>query len=282
MNIAEITTGPIGSVAELVDLEESLEDQAAREQRRWAYRGQPRDYGSLVPSFQREFTRQSRRTAEGIERNLIDMFREHYSSLPDRTATMPLPVQISYGFDLRCLSVMQHYEIPTRLLDWTSSFWTAVYFACTSQSGHRAEFWYYDRAVFDIQRNLDPQLASLIDRSASPQPEPVLLTRRGEGLIVELDPLITPRMEKQAAHHTFSTDVFSDHAPLLFALHQRSAESGAPIPFRRVLVDAACKGNVVQYLAQQKKITAGTIFPDVVGLGRYLRWQFDSLRTMLL
>jgi hypothetical protein len=35
---------------------------------------------------------------------------------------MPKPAQIGIGHDMRCLSVMQHYEIPTRLLDWTWQF----------------------------------------------------------------------------------------------------------------------------------------------------------------
>jgi hypothetical protein len=34
-------------------------------------------------------------------------------------------------------------------------------------------------------------------------------------------------------------------------------------------------------LADHRNVTASTIFPDVVGLGRFLRWHLDSLRTML-
>ena len=36
------------------------------------------------------------------------------------------------------------------------------------------------------------------------------------------------------------------------------------------------------WLAEQRGITASSVFPDVVGLGRFLRWQLDSLRTMLM
>lgn len=45
MKIAEITSGPIGTVADLIDLNESLKvlgiDGLAIN---WAFRGQPRDY----------------------------------------------------------------------------------------------------------------------------------------------------------------------------------------------------------------------------------------------
>jgi len=118
----------------------------------------------------------------------------------------------------------------------------------------------------------------------NPPYEPVLLDRRGAALLLELDPKITPRMREQSAHHTVSTNVFADHAPLLVAL-QRDAEQPAqdngPM-LRRILIDAACKPKALQFLADHLNITASTIFPDVVGLGRFLRWQFESLRTMLL
>lgn len=281
MNTKDITQGPISSVAELIDLAEALHQQT-ESGRRWAFRGQPRDYGSLIPSFQREFSRQSYGTAEVIERRLIDAFRQHYADLKDRSAEIPLPNQINVGYDLRCLSVMQHYEIPTRLLDWTSNYWTAIYFACTSQPDQTAELWYYDRGIFDGQRMADPSLQTLLERSKTPPAEPPLLMRRGDNVIVELDPQITPRMERQHAHHTVSTDLFADHAPLLFQQQQVATSPGDPTVFQRVLIDSRCKSRALQYLAEIEKVTAGTIFPDVVGLGRYLRWQFDSLRTMML
>jgi hypothetical protein len=140
-DLAEITAPPLTSVAEIIDLSESLHafDPFLGVVTTWAFRGQPRDFGTLVPSFLRQFSRRSFGTAEIIERRLIVAFREHYRDLNDRSADMPRPEQIDANHDLRCLSVMQHYEIPTRLLDWTSNFWTAVYFACASEPGSQAE-----------------------------------------------------------------------------------------------------------------------------------------------
>ena len=51
-------------------------------------------------------------------------------------------------------------------------------------------------------------------------------------------------------------------------------------PVHRTLIDGACKSKALQFLAESLAITASAIFPDVVGLGRFLRWQFDSLRTI--
>jgi hypothetical protein len=272
------------SVAEFIDLREQLEQRSASElpSMRWAYRGQPRDFGSLTPSFQRQFSKQSSGAAQIIEKNLIHAFRKHYADLKDRSSDMPLPEQIAPGHDLRCLSVMQHYEIPTRLLDWTADFWTALYFACSNDPGSNAELWFYDRELFAQQRSSKPSLQALMDRSRNPPAEPTLLLN-ADGMIVELDPQISPRMREQLAHHTVSTNVFSDHALLLQKL-----DTETPSPddetrrVHRVQIDASCKGKALQFLDSTMHVNAGTIFPDVVGLGRFLRWHFDSLRTMML
>ena len=284
MNLEAITSEPFVSVADLIDKSEWLQNQQTGvNPTKWAFRGQPCDFGNLSPSFQRELPGDSFGTAELIERRLIDAFREHYEKLDDRSDNMPEPSQIRSGYDLRCLSVMQHYEIPTRLLDWTSDFWTAVYFACASEPKSTAELWYYDREIFNFQHLADSSFFSLLDTSPSPAFEPSFLDRRDEELLVELDPQITPRMKQQVAHHTVSANVFADHVPLLMTLQDSfDPELDGHEHFGRLLIDPACKGKTLQFLAEEKEITASTIFPDVVGLGRFLRWQFDSLRTMLL
>jgi hypothetical protein len=281
MNISDITSGPATSPADLIDLNESL----ALVQ--WAFRGQSQAYGTLVPSFQRIFReKRSVGAAEIIERDLIKTFREHYAKLKDRTQDMPPAASIG-GYDLRCLSVMQHYGVPTRLLDWTSDFWTAVYFASAGDPSKEAELWVYDRQIFQKQLDSRPELHSLLRPSEAGvllPPEPDLLSQRGGNLIVELDPKISPRMREQFAHHTLSSDVFADHAPLLFDLAQSPAvaEVKANPSFCRVLIAAGCKEKALRFLEEQRDVTAGTIFPDVEGLGKFLHWHLESLVTTLL
>jgi hypothetical protein len=282
--IKDITSGPVAaSPADMIDLQESLTlpQTSGPPPGRWAFRGQPQPYGTLVPSFQRIFgQKRSVGTAEIIERDLIKTFRKHYAELPGRTDDMPSPDSIGTGYDLRCLSVMQHYGVPTRLLDWTSDFWTAVYFACAGDPSKEAELWLYDRGIFHDQ--WVSEFASLLQPSDPnhPSKEPRLLLQRGGNLIVELDPQITPRMKQQSAHHTLGSDVFADHCPLL----AQRARSGTSINncFRRVLIAAGCKEKALRFLQDQRRITAGTIFPDVEGLGKFLHWHLESLVTTLL
>lgn len=52
--------------------------------------------------------------------------------------------------------------------------------------------------------------------------------------------------------------------------------------FRRFVIACACKEKALRFLDEHKGVTASSIFPDVEGLGRFLRWHLDSLLTTLL
>jgi len=131
--------------------------------------------------------------------------------------------------------------------------------------------------------SVQQSFASLLSAEVNPPVEPSFLSRRAERLLVELDPRLTPRMKQQYAHHTVSANIFADHAELLEELQAQMPPSAEePFYFRRLVIEKSCKGRALRFLADHKRITASTIFPDVVGLGRFLRWQLDSLRTMLM
>jgi hypothetical protein len=49
-----------------------------------------------------------------------------------------------------------------------------------------------------------------------------------------------------------------------------------------MLIASGCKEKALRFLEDQKKVTAGTIFPDVEGLGKFLHWHLESLLTTLL
>src|SRR5262245_7353607 len=286
IDLEEITEFTAKAPADLIDLDERLNAPGLRLSQ-WAFRGQPRVFGNLVPSFHREFgERQSAKTAELMERNLIDAFRLHYSTLQERTPAMPLPPAIDTNFDLRCLTVMQHYGVPTRLLDWASSFWTGVYFSCTGDPTEDSELWFYDRNLFQYQESWltgSGALRTPVPPATFVPPEPPVLSHRGPALIFELDPQLTPRMKTQKAHHTVSSELFTDHAALIFDLWQGRVPPNDPEPgLRRIIIHQSCKEKALRFLADQEDITASTIFPDVEGLGRFLRWQLDSLKTTLL
>ena len=39
--------------------------------------------------------------------------------------------------------------------------------------------------------------------------------------------------------------------------------------------------DILSFLSEEKGVSAKSLFPDIVGLGRFLRWEFEALRTEL-
>jgi FRG domain len=277
------TTGPVQTVADLLKLRNSFfEGTESAPEAAWAFRGQPRIFGTLSPSLKRQFPKPTVEAAQVIERHLLMTFREQYESLSVRSDDMPHPDSLGAGHDLRCLSVMQHYEIPTRLLDWTSNFWIALYFACASEPDDDAELWAYNRSFFVRQREMNTSLHALMDHSDLPAPEPKLLNGQAEQLLVELDPRNSPRLKEQAGHHTVSSEVLADQVGLFTKLRNELDDKRRSLILRRILIDKSCKSNVIEHLEAEERITASSVFPDVVGLSRFIRWRLDAMRRRLL
>lgn len=251
----------------------------------WSFRGQPGAYGNLIPSLARAFPTARAEAAIGAERRLLRKFRQSHQWLLAKADDIVRVEHIQEGHDLRCLSVMQHYEVPTRLLDWTTNFWVAVYFACASQLNQDAELWAYPRKLFSLQRETDPSLNAFMDQSAEPQLEPIFLSS-SESLLIEFAPGNSSRMKAQSAHHTVSSSVLFDHVNSFAEIQKQivrpSPISRYPIVLHRTVIDATCKEKVLHYIDEEHQINATTIYPDIVGLSRQLRWDLDTyLRQML-
>jgi hypothetical protein len=51
--------------------------------------------------------------------------------------------------NIAVLTVMQHYRAPTRLLDWTSSPWVALYFAVIHHHDKDGAIWWFQQEAFE-------------------------------------------------------------------------------------------------------------------------------------
>lgn len=94
-------------------------------EQKWIFRGQSKDW-LLKTTLERALEDYGicLNRAEDIEADMIRDFRRRYRG-NDRDLVL--------GDTLYCLSVMQHYGAPTRLLDWDYSPYIAAFFALESK-----------------------------------------------------------------------------------------------------------------------------------------------------
>ncbi len=99
-----------------------IEEYQGKSQHNLWYRGCGRDKHQLIPSLYRHSTKKTAPDIARLEQDLMMRFKQR--SIPMR------PRQ--FGDDWDVLFFMQHYRIPTRLLDWTENPFIALYFAVMS------------------------------------------------------------------------------------------------------------------------------------------------------
>lgn len=109
------------------------------------FRGQANFKWTLVPSIYR---------FDGFKRYQTVQFEDFILKAKPPKAIPPLTFT---DFELEWLMICQHYEIPTRLLDWTSDILIALYFACSGELEK-------DGALFVCNKNEYPLFSSFKDQ----------------------------------------------------------------------------------------------------------------------
>lgn len=140
---------------------------------------------------------------------------------------------------LEWLAIAQHHGMSTRLLDWTESLLVAAYFA-VEQAGTRG-----DAIIYGVQG-----LKSVSKRQSDPF--------RLRTSAVYQPPHITPRIPAQRSVFTVHPDPTVAFAPR--GLVRWVISAGVCMEIKRVL--DACA------------INESSLFPDLVGLSRYLGWRY--------
>lgn len=118
---------PAGLPGEAAEVFRAIE--RIKPQQRWVtFRGESSCFLSMHPSVGRIVKCRDEQEAKRWERHIDRRFREEAWHL------LPEPIRARPDDELSRLFVMQHYRVPTRMLDWTDSPWIALYFACESRS----------------------------------------------------------------------------------------------------------------------------------------------------
>ncbi len=287
MNLTTLTRAQINSVSDLMTWGDHLERLNAS-CGPMLFRGQCEEFKNLEPRLARD-TRNGNQPVNHqavvlLETKLLDGFRTHCSQMRGLSQDMPLSGELIGKSRLEVLSLMQHYEVPTRLLDWTESVWIATFFACASSPQKDAEIWFLDESMLDLTPSDMPsaQVRKLVEESIGNAP-PEYHQKWGMPYLAVVEPIQSPRLAAQRGRLTACVNAQSDHAQLLWRLAtMKHGGENTGQSFGRHVIRADRKGDILKYLETYKGISAKTLFPDFVGLQRYLRWEFEALCTQLL
>lgn len=148
---------------------------------------------------------------------------------------------------------MQHHGSPTRLLDWTRSFYIALYFAVVSSPDSDGAIVVIDTSAIENWANLKyDQKPPGLKASADVVSRPLLFTP-------------TPNFERaiiQQGLFTMPTTILCDHDELFIEAHKRAGKE-----MEKVRIRKECKPLLLSQLVAMN-LTAATLFPGIDGIAR--------------
>ncbi len=207
------------------------------------YRGQSRDHFRLVPSLLRH--------PLGISKEQV-LFNEYERSAPR--------LKVDKGNDWELLIDMQHYGIPTRLLDWTDVLGVALAFALyDSKDDHE------DSAIY----LLDPLALNKKTQIGAIKRVPNDATYTYKAIYWHSNPFaaLAPiamdcllRNERIAAQSGYFTVHGANVQPI---------DDQAPECIRKIVLCSKVKPAVREFL-EYANLNSLSIYPDVVGMARHI------------
>ena len=177
--------------------------------------------------------------------------------------------------DLELLFVMQHYRVPTRLLDWTENPFIALFFAMENAREEKggeekdSAVWLIDpiklnKKTFTNRRNADRVLGAYAGELDGIKPSP-----RADAIDINTPCALygihnTPRIVAQRGSFIlYGNDVSSMEL-------QKVLELGSDKILRKIVIDGTSKRLIFKQLFNMG-ISDSVVYPDLDGLSREIR-----------
>lgn len=248
------------------------------------FRGHKCSSWKLSSSLEREYDKYPKRQMiQGVEAYSIQYFRKRSNSYEESNRN-------SEGL-VNLLATMQHYGCPTRLVDFTSSFHIAIYFAVNDSHELKESFCVW--ALYSpVLHNYSNQLSG--SKGTSEQLDNTihnLLEPKGLGVIIAEPEKFSRRMAAQQGVLLAQTDIRN---PFELNLHTAMTTENEPVEITleelarinpniindiRIIkfeFNENCIHQVRRELLQMN-VTSEILFPDITGMAKsaieHLFWQ---------
>ena len=244
-----------------------IEDFQEEHNTSW-YRGVGNEKHTLTPSLYRHPKHKTIETIYNIENQLTTVFEQR----------SPLFVKQTFSDEWEKMFYMQHYGIPTRLLDWTESPFIALYFALTSgdrtptgKPKHDAILWMLNPAEWNRDALSDISYKGGIlephgEQVKAYSPLATLGERKNLPVMI-YGTHNNPRIVAQRGMFAvFGKSIDSIEK----SFHQDGFEKGT---LQRMIINKSIVG-VVAHSLFRKGISDSTIYPDLYGLSLELKRSF--------
>jgi hypothetical protein len=260
-----IPTRKVKTLTEFISLVETISaewDRLKTSTHAW-FRGQAAARWRLIPGLYRGWV------DSYWERELVRDFRLHSHMLLEHTPA-------NY---LEWLFLMQHYGMPTRLLDWTESYLSALYFAVAGRASTAdGAVWVLD--PWSLNEHAIGMLS--VPTADNAKLEPYAIASGPEGLgrdvqaripVAVRPPRSNPRINAQRGIFTLHGSLKSSLDVLVKEVNKGRAES--KIRLHKIVVAGASKSQLRKelYLAG---VTEGVLFPDLVGLCGEVSYRYSK------
>jgi hypothetical protein len=245
------------------DLQELYESLSSQPDRQWLYRGQRVYEWDLASSLERACKRFGHQLDDMViwERWLLSEFKRHahryLANLPSDNDT------------LRWLALMQHHGAPTRLLDFSYSFYVAI--DCANPGDHCVLWvvdgkWCWTRAKEKLPRDLVKRIEKDLRKGKTPGLQTEILNRQVARVVPDNSFFLDERLAIQQGVFLVPLDLTKPFLENLRADHEDEDHI--------IKYEICCTLDFfkdVQAHLRRMNITRGSLFPDLDGFARGLR-----------
>ncbi len=247
----------------LTTIELVLDKFESLQKERWMFRGQSQCYNNLLPSIDRLFLHgKPREYMLSLEAKSIKLFQDNVKFFAAKGEEAALTSEIV------ALMVLRHYGVPTRLIDWSSSPWVAVYFAICDHDESDCEIWTFDNSSYAAKGKEQWRKWPQTTIDGSGDADKFDYTLRTAFLEEDQPDWFVclfygtdnfPRQNAQSGSYSLTSRFGMDHADSIRDLLKDQSS------FHRYIIPSSLKSTLRQIIRATYNICRELLFPDSAG-----------------